>query len=591
MIIFLATAGAIVGLGITGVCYSANIQHNYKKLKCSLLLFINEAISGASEEYSPESTWIGVTGACGKGEEALNHVDEEEMQGVASASTHNFDTPADYSSAETIIDKIETDFESKKVTDPFGTNTDEIELTLLTGGTIFETLRAEVKVYKQVYSNMGGLKAAANDMGNNGALNDARVALDDVAKFVDDISGFKEDISDTLDKLDTPVKIAQIAMTAYYAVIIACASITILGSMLLAFCKCNGWRCVSNLGCVILTILMVVGFLLAAVLMPVSVVLIEACDLIDIEKLANSHDLFPEDAWDALETCLINDGDLYTKKDLNEKLQFTEDAAPGLEDVQRLHDPNAGGGCEVKYETTSDLLADLERIKDEAPQEAADDVAEFDLSSIEDNCKNDKVVWHKSECGSTPWYDSTNYNDNQPICIPITLLSESCGPKISARYNSDLTCSSFATKLERLCSYSYDVKDVIEKLMKRIDRDSSGLLLDRSFLDEMDERNEQQGVCAILKETGGLSGSLDDLENALSTLSTELKDDLNCKFLADTFVRIYDSTCGSFTQGITFIGLIIGIISAITFISTAMLICVNRRFYTRKVQKRDKQLN
>lgn len=600
ILLFLATAASIIGLSITGLYYSAKLNHNYKKLKCAVQLFINEAMHGASEKYSGDSTWGGIKTIVEEASDTLDSVQGMNVGDIKSAATEtqleNFENNENYRKTEGAITTLISRYKDKPVSNPQGTG--NVYLDILKNENIaefFAPLYTEHLYFKEiVFPAMRGVHSGAESIVDSATFTSAKEGLDSVDEIANQIEGFQGDINDYTDKGDTPIKMAQLGMTIYYAVLIGSAGVGILGSTLFVFCSCNGLRCVSNLGCVLLTVLMVLGFVVAAVLMPVSVVLIEACDLIDVERLKESHDIIPDDVWDELEVCLVKDGDIYTAKDLGESLAFASNALSGLQMIEVLYDDGSpfDPDCPLKYNFTQELIDQLEEMKTKRPDKASNSTfAAKNVGDLTGKCKGDYIVWDPDDCptGTTQLNVATPESNANNGCFAIMKNPAACAAHAGNRYSSS-SCSEYPSMLgeiQNFCSYAAGVKGVLDSLISDI-KDRG---LTNQFIRILEEDNKASGVCKIVKAAGELNTQLGTLIDHLNGLSTNLKKELNCTFIKDGFMRVHDATCGNFGQSITVIGIFVGVISAVSFISITSLVCVNRRFYKKKIQKKDKGRN
>eukprot|EP00826_Nyctotherus_ovalis_P064135 TRINITY_DN9402_c0_g5_i3.p1 TRINITY_DN9402_c0_g5~~TRINITY_DN9402_c0_g5_i3.p1 ORF type:complete len:580 (+),score=74.66 TRINITY_DN9402_c0_g5_i3:47-1741(+) len=558
--------------------------------------FNNEAIHGASEEYSKGSTWGGVRTIVDEASDALESVHGINVNNINDAATEtaldSFEQTQNYVRTEGAIANLITTYKDREVPNPQGGTAINIEI--LKGENIaelFAPLYTEHVYFKEfVFPAMRGVHSGAESLVSPSTFTEAEEGLKSVGEVAEQIEKFQGDINDYTDMGDTPVKMSQLGMTIYYAVLIGSAGVGILGSALFVFCGCNGFRCVSNLGCVLLTILMVLGFLVAAVLMPVSVVFIEACDLIDVERLKKSHDIIPDDIWDELKVCLVGDGDIYTTKNLGATLAFANNALSGLNIINALYERNSptDPSCPLKYDYTQELVEKLEEMRNKRPDRACESA--FTAKNVDDltgKCKDDHIVWDPEDCPTGT--DQLNVASLTTLtadggCFAIMADPANCKAHAEKRYGSACTISD---TMEKFCDYAKNIYDKLGLLIIDIsNKDKSD-----GFLNKLYEDNYDSKVCEIVKATGELNTQLETLIDSLDTLGANLKKELNCTFIKDGFMRVHDATCGNFGQSITVIGIFVGVISAISFISITSLVCVNRRFYRRKVQNNGKGKN
>jgi len=584
MILFLASAGTIIGLGIAGFVYSIKLNSKYRKIKCSMLLFINELIEGASEEYSPEANWRDSKQIEKDISTSLNTI-----KAVAKGG-YTFFGKADYSYANNALTYIKERFSAtnNKVTHPWlgGKN---LELDILydnpTGDELFAYLDAEIKTYKHIYTLMPYLVDAAESL-EPGRLCNIDDTLDGMNDFDGQVKDWRHGIHDMLDSGDTSIKIAQFVMTIYYVVIIGCCSITVLGPIFLAFRKSDEWRRMSNLGCLILTLLMIVGFLLTAVLMPISVMFIEICEVTELENLKKDPGIIDQKAWNQLRICLDEDYRTPSKFILDKKIDALRNAQEGTKEISEIYDNKAGNReCKVKYNHAEKMITKLKEIRDKNPEAAAPNSFPNSLSSLNKQSLDDEIVWFEEECKTENIIGKTNSIPDRGACFPIASLGNDCKTHVG-RYSTNSSCTEFSTTLHHLCDYYNGLERIITDLIKEIERKpdyvpSQDGTIDNHFKSAMDRNNHELKICQLTEDLGTSEEGLSRFGKILGDLCDYLED-LGCGLFKYSYNRVHTAACESFVQNFTSIVLSLGIISISIFIFLVFLICVNRRFYVQK---------
>ena len=193
-----------------------------------------------------------------------------------------------------------------------------------------------------VYPAMANLKSASAKAQDNSYLASASSSLSSVSSFSSQVSSFKSQVYDYGGNGDTIVSAAQLGFTIYYAVVMGCAIAMVVGIVLFAFCGCAKCRCISHLGWCLLAFFMIIGFIFGTLFFPVSVVIIEACDLINPSNLQTDRGIIPSNVWDEIGICLTGNGDLYTKYDLASKMDFATTITNAFSLVSALYNPTAG---------------------------------------------------------------------------------------------------------------------------------------------------------------------------------------------------------------------------------------------------------
>jgi hypothetical protein len=212
-------------------------------------------------------------------------------------------------------------------------------------------------LYKDnVYKSMTDLKAAAVKAKDTTTLNSALTSLNDVKSFKTQVSDFKTKVYDYGSQGDSIIMAAQLGFTLYYAVVMGCAVAMVIGIVLFAFCGCQKCRCISHLGWCLLALFMIIGFLFGTLFFPVSIVLVEACDLIKLDSLKEDRGIIPSSVWNEIGVCLSGNGDLYTKYDLGSKINFASQINNAFALVSALYDSSSNT---LRYNVTDAFVVQV----------------------------------------------------------------------------------------------------------------------------------------------------------------------------------------------------------------------------------------
>ena len=216
---------------------------------------------------------------------------------------------------------------------------------------------AQHLLYKTgVYNSMKDLSAAAVKAKDSTSLNKATSSLNDVRTFKTQVTDFKNKIYDYGGQGDGVIAAAQIGFSVYYAVVMGCAIAMVVGIGLFVLCGCAKCRCISHLGWCLLAFFMIIGFLFGTLFFPISVVLVEACDLIKLSNLKEDRGIIPSSAWNEIGVCLSGDGDLYKKYELNTKIDFASQINTAFSLVTTLYDATANS---LRYNISDAFVAQV----------------------------------------------------------------------------------------------------------------------------------------------------------------------------------------------------------------------------------------
>lgn len=348
MLIFLAAGGTILGLGAAGIAYSAApLKQSYSMMKCSLYLLIDETLYGSVQGFGGPADWQGVQNIIDNAKVSIASI-----QGESDKFSEVANKPLgsnSYSSSQAALDTIANKYDESKaavygVTNPANGNS----------GFILDVRKNFVKytvsssfsypIYMQrtlfqttIYNSMGDLIKAAKSAMDKKTFDDAISSLSSM-NFGDKIKPYKKNLQDFLKNADNNIDNVTMGFTVYYAVCMGCVALMVLGSFA-AWCGgCVKCRCLTHLGWVILGFLMIIGFLLGTILFPLSVILQDVCGILPLSSLAKIGSNLFSDQWDQLSTCLVGNGDLYTKYNLGNQLGFINSTSSALDLINSVYD-------------------------------------------------------------------------------------------------------------------------------------------------------------------------------------------------------------------------------------------------------------
>ena len=576
IIILLGFTATSIGISIAGITEAIPFRNIYKRLKCSIYLFVNEAIYGASEKYSPNQSWIGAKGVINLGNDALNSLTPDSFNGVNVGSMGS----NAYTHSETILNSLYQDYKStqKPVTNPI-TGAPGFELDILsdthdeeTG--FFSDLHYEREFYsKLVYISMSGVNEIAKLFdGSSITLNKAKDGLREIDDFLADLFDYKYDIYDYADMGDKPVDAIVFFVNIFLFVNIIAILILIAGAILSITCKSSIANLLANIAWAIVSIFGIIGFIATALLLPFSVVFIEACDMIEIDSLANNNEFFPGVLWDSISVCLLNDGDLYESHNLDESLDFASKSIGGLNYTYVLYKSS-----HLEYKTVELLIKNLIEISKE-PYRASKEAFPNgnSLEDLQANSKNDLIVWTEDECqssGKIVLTSGTLTSSGPEACFAIKKFSSpSDDSNIQSRYSLS---SDPANKIINLIKYSQDVTQIMTEIKGKVERklDSPP---QTSFINAMDQDAADSKITLLMYRLNSLPLKVQELLEVMSKLSIHLVNGLNCGFMRGAYNRVYISICGEFVQNVTALSVYLGTISCLAVVICVIYVIINR---------------
>jgi hypothetical protein len=166
-------------------------------------------------------------------------------------------------------------------------------------------------------------------------INDGQKIMQD---FYDIMKDYREGLYDQMDTLDIGMGFVGQGFMVYFIIMMSCLITTLVGTILLFACKKNCCKCFNHLGWCVISIFLIIGFLFLAIMVPVAVVLTEACDYMEFfftEDEIDQHSSFLEaESAGYLKTCFFGDGNLLRDFDLEDTFSFADDTKDGISDVE-----------------------------------------------------------------------------------------------------------------------------------------------------------------------------------------------------------------------------------------------------------------
>ena len=132
-----------------------------------------------------------------------------------------------------------------------------------------------------------------------------------------------------------------------------------------------------------------------------------------------------------------------------------------------------------------------------------------------------------------------------------------------------------------MIDYAIDAKDVINSLILRLDRKNPGTPSD-TYCNAMDDAVNQAKITKTIVDLNLVLDNSIEIIEILENLSKNMKESLNCTFIADDFDRIHFSLCDGFSYDLITTVIILAIISSESFLFIINLICLNRKTGYRK---------
>eukprot|EP00826_Nyctotherus_ovalis_P008344 TRINITY_DN12157_c0_g1_i4.p1 TRINITY_DN12157_c0_g1~~TRINITY_DN12157_c0_g1_i4.p1 ORF type:complete len:406 (-),score=59.32 TRINITY_DN12157_c0_g1_i4:16-1233(-) len=314
-------------------------------------------------------------------------------------------------------------FDSETVKSPVNEEILKIDLFRKDEGKypFIKILEEEVSLFEdEIADSLKGMQDGVLTLSNDNTFDEAGKGLDTLKEFNDQVRDLKDDIYDYIDKAKPIFKYVQAGLISYYALVLGFDVLMVIGTLFFMLFHASYWKLLSNLGCVLIGILMTLGFLLTTFLFPLSAVLIEGCALIDLRQLKVDRGIVPESAWEQVEVCLAGDGDLYESKRLNESLNFANATIEGLNYMTALYNETERT---MRYPIAEELIEDLKDIGENKPYKASRETFPNENIELGEIPHGDIIVWSGCPENDGPINIEEELKKPGSICFPITRYS------------------------------------------------------------------------------------------------------------------------------------------------------------------------
>lgn len=349
VVVFLLLSGVtLIGLTGAGIGYSsANLKPSYNMLKCSVFLLIDESLYGTVQKYSTASSWIGAITVVDSAKTAIKEIkgQQQSFDNIANKPIGSNSYSYSLNSLNTIANKYDSSASSVyTVTNPGDGNPGYILEIRTNWKSYTDSKSFSNPIHLQrnlfqttIYNSMSNLVAAAKNAMSGSTFTQAENSLNSI-NLADPIKKVNDKLKDYLKKADDQIDRVVLGFALFYAIIMICSIMMILGTVGFAFCSCLKCRCLIHTGWIIMGLLMIIGFGLSMVTVPVFVVLTDVCGILPISTVVTVGQAIAGKDWDYINVCLTGDGDLYKKYDLASKLDFIKDISNAIELVGSIYD-------------------------------------------------------------------------------------------------------------------------------------------------------------------------------------------------------------------------------------------------------------
>ena len=408
------------------------------------------------------------------------------------------------------------------------------------------------------------------------------------------LKSYETQIDSTLETPDGYFTKINYGFYAAWSLNIVAAILGLLGAVGVYLLKWARLRMLLHCSWCLMSLLMIIGFLLASIFVPLAIMTIEGCDvyngMITSQQEYSSYvELIPSDINAKLQTCLFGTGDLSTEFGIRDQIDQMNGIQNSLNNLNSLpHSSNFSLNysdilIDTWHSTTDSykngLLIDSSATDDnnsftsiQTFNKWSDYSASGSQQAISCSVTQDNWVFNTTKCSyPTTWATTNSPTDliGSKVCIQIQDF-DSTGA--NNRYQGmDSSCSS--TISQNNLKYFGSLKNY----------DNSRRTLFGNIgtaLDNLKTKNDQYNGQLLNFNTTvyGFSNNIQNFINNVSDPETGISNGFNCKFLKSSAENSYNSMCVSFFTPVYLQLIFICTTSMLMFIMSLLAYLAGMRF-------------
>lgn len=452
-----------------------------------------------------------------------------------------------------------------------------------TSGTVCYALYTEMTVKNST------VQSTADEMNSNinsisQVSSSFQSAIDSAKSVAKSMSSSMTSALDSLKSTGTTVNSAGDGLnqgsTAVFAVTLTFGLIAIISLVLVKFCNLKIFNKFTHISWCLLGLFTILGFLLASILYPVSILAVEVCDLFsailnDQTFLKNTFSTFglSSDIGDTLNTCIFGSGIILEKFGVADKLGLLNDTLNLLNKVSSYTGTNAPDSIVIPIQQ----FYVGQFIDGSAPdsQYMVTDLATLNGQTSSASCgMKDKWYGNSKNCTSSDGTvftagSAANSGVNSATCLGIwDSWSQRSGyaADASTRYG---TCpgAASATLLTGFVNSRKQAAD--NSHFGKVQADLNTLQSDNGlFMTELK---------SMLTGFSSIQTTISSIVSDLTDPTTGIISNANCQFIKPNLNRIYDALCVGVITNMYQTSVVLIVLSFFTLFGTCFIFCVAKR--------------
>jgi hypothetical protein len=587
------------GAGLAGIIVSGGIATGGQKTACAMVSMLDTLVTG-----SPPDQWIGISPAVTKIEQVLSNFTNI-INSLNNVGTNFTDLNNKLGLASTAITNMYTNRNGLTLPDPDPTNSGQTYIPdtisklgpTATLSTITGSMKKEMDIKSDIVqtastllnSSIGSLK------GQTQPIHDAIQSGVDMAKTIkDSVTGYLNDVGDYGDQANTGTNLTGTILLVIFVVVLVVSALALGSILLVKLCKLKLFNKLTHLTWCLLGLFMILGWILSTLLFPLSIVMVEACQVID--SFLTDPAFFNSsiatlmkgaaDTTDTVYICLHGNGDILTKLGVKDQLGYFDTIFTQL-DKAKDYFPSSQGtvpfsitipiNLDIVQKSKTGVYPDSTTIVDRLVSLTARTKASVSatcVTGIEDTWLLNSVNCTAGSFGTT-FHNADGDVGGKPAATCIG-LDEWTGRTIANRYLTANypSCPQVNSVNQEVYVRSY----VTNFLAHKTARTTLFGNLETDILDIQTKNNNfMTSLFAITSPFDAINTNIHQLYDALAHPTTGLLSNAKCSFIKTGLKNLYNAMCVGFISSIYQTSVCIIIVSTFAFFATFFVFCFAKR--------------
>jgi hypothetical protein len=608
MILATVLLAGTAGTSIAGFVFSQRILSEYDTTNCAVASFIDDIVNGNLPLHfmglTPASTLLNTMSAqVGQTINSLNTVDTTGQSYVSGNITNLITGISNMQSAYSTMKVVNSDYGNATLMYPdmiSNLGPYDTSNTSVCGSMRAEAVVKNSTVVSQVNalnSNVASVKSSASSI--QSAIASGASALTTISTQMGTLANNMGDYSSQGRQY---IWYANIALNVLYAIALAMATVAISAMLLIKCCKAfNKLNCFLYFACFWLSLIMIIGFLISALLFPSSVLFMQVCgvlnDVITVNGTLSKIDSLSSSTGNSsvanyINTCLWGNGDIISQV-TNGNLGSLTGISNSLNTLGNFTPGNANTSVTIpmysRYvqQYIAGTLAVSTSVNAGFPLYSLQTLNQYVNYSYpntkQTGCQvtQDQIQLSSKNCTPTSVYvlktsDSATTNMNSGACIGVADFASST-TVVTSRYSSPDPYSSCSPDNSAAVVNSYNqitahFNDESAKFNTMYNDATNGW----TALNALDQK--------VSYAIWNLTAPITALNNSINTFMTQLNDpnvglipNLNCTIIGFHVNRLYVDLCDGMITNLYQSALVMALCCCFTILGVLFLFCLAKR--------------